>query len=126
MATGQLAKTDRVDAALLVKMGALQELRADQPKSETLHDLKQLMTARLALIKDRTAAKVRLVATTHRMLSKQFERRLKHTERNLSEVTEAIDAIVAADKDLAVRTEIHTSILGIAEITVCAILIEMP
>ncbi|MFT7370623.1 MAG: transposase [Alteromonas macleodii] len=70
MATGQLAKTDRVDAALLVKMGALQELRADQPKSETLHDLKQLMTARLALIKDRTAAKVRLVATTHRMLSK--------------------------------------------------------
>jgi transposase len=31
--SGQLAKTDRVDAALLAKMGALLELRADQPNS---------------------------------------------------------------------------------------------
>lgn len=48
--TGQLAKTDRVDAAMLAKMGALLELEADQPKSETLHDLKQLATARLAFL----------------------------------------------------------------------------
>ena len=126
MATGQLAKTDRMDAALLVKMGALQELRADQPKSETPHDLKQWATARLALIKDRTAAKARLAVTTHRMLSQQFKRRLKQIERDLSQVTEAIDAIVAADKDLAVRAEILTSIPGIAKITACAILTEMP
>jgi transposase len=124
--TGQLAKTDRVDAALLAKMGALLELRADQPKSEALHDLKQLATARLALIKDRTAAKARLAATTHRMLSQQIKRRLKQIERDLSQVTEAIDAIVAADKNLAVRAEILTSILGIAKITACAILTEMP
>ena len=124
--TGQLAKTDRVDAALLAKMGALQELRADQPKSETLHNLKQWATARLALIKDRTAAKARLAVTTHRMLSQQFKRRLKQIERDLSQVTEAIDVIVAADKDLAVRAEILTSIPGIAKITACAILTEMP
>jgi transposase len=31
-----LAKTDRVDAAMLAKMGALLELKADQPKRETL------------------------------------------------------------------------------------------
>ena len=107
-------------------MGALLELRADQPKSETLHDLKQLATARLALIKDRTAAKARLAATTHRMLSQQIKRRLKQIERDLWQVSEAIDAIVAADKDLAVRAEILTSIPGIAKITACAILTEMP
>jgi transposase len=39
---------------------------------------------------------------------------------------EVIDAIVAADKDLAVRAEILTSIPGIAKITACAILTEMP
>ena len=124
--TGQLAKTDRVDAALLAKMGALLELRADQPKSETLHDLKQLATARLALIKDRTAAKARLAATTHVLPSQQIKRRLKQIERDLSQVTEAIDAIVAADKDLAARAEILTSIPGIAKVTACAILTEMP
>jgi transposase len=119
IANGRLAKTDRVDAALLAKMGALLELRADQPKSETLHDLKQLATARLALIKDRTA-------TTHVLPSQQIKRRLKQIERDLSQVTEAIDAIVAADKDLAARAEILTSIPGIAKVTACAILTEMP
>ncbi|WP_420806491.1 hypothetical protein [Octadecabacter arcticus] len=107
-------------------MGVLLELRADQPKSETLHDLKQLATARLALIKDRTAAKARLAATTHVLPSQQIKRRLKQIERDLSQVTEAIDAIVAADKDLAARAEILTSIPGIAKVTACAILTEMP
>ena len=119
IANGRLAKTDRVDAALLAKMGALLELRADQPKSETLHDLKQLATARLALIKDRTA-------TTHVLPSQQIKRRLKQIERDLSQVTEAIYAIVAADKYLATRAEILTSITGIAKVTTCAILTEMP
>ena len=112
--TGQLAKTDRVDAAMLARMGALLELKADQPKSETLHDLKQLTTARLALIKDRTAAKARLAATTHSLLSRQIERRLKQIERDLSQVSEAIDAIVAADRELRLRADILISIPGIA------------
>ena len=33
--TGTLAKTDRVDAAMLARMGSLLELQADKPKSET-------------------------------------------------------------------------------------------
>ena len=123
---GQLAKTDRVDAAMLAKMGALLELKADQPKDETLHDLKQLATARLALIKDRTAAKARLAATTHSLLSRQIKRRLKQVERDLSQVAEAIDAIVAADNELRVRADILMSIPGIAKITAYAILTEMP
>ena len=44
--TGTLAKTDRVDAALLARMGSLLELNADKPKSETLHNLKGMETAR--------------------------------------------------------------------------------
>ena len=137
---GQLAKTDRVDAAMLAKMGALLELQADQPKSQTLHDLKQLTTARQALIKDRTAARARLAATTarqcianamsregtHRLITRQIKRRLKQIERDLCQVAEGIDAIVAADEDLASRAEILTSIPGIAKVTACAILTDMP
>lgn len=123
---GQLAKTDRVDAAMLAKMGSLLELAADQPKRETLHDLKQLATARLALIKDRTAAKARLAATTHKLLTQQIKRRLKQIERDLCQVADQIDAIVAADEDLAARAEILKSIPGIAKVTACAILTDMP
>lgn len=124
--TGQLAKTDRVDAALLAQMGSLLELEADQPISETQCDLKQLATARQALIKDRTAAKVRLAATMHSLLTRQIKRRLKQIEHDLSQVSETIDAIVAADKELRVRADILTSIPGIAKVTACAILTDMP
>ena len=107
---------------MLAKMGALLELKADLPKSETLHDLKQLATARQGLIKDRSAAKARLAATTHKLLARQLKRRLKQIEHDLCQVSEMIDAIVAADEDLAARAGILTSIPGIAKVTACAIL----
>lgn len=65
---GQGAKTDRVHAATLAKMGAFLELKADTPKSETQHDLKQLATARQGLLKDRTAARARLAAAAQGLL----------------------------------------------------------
>jgi transposase len=49
---GQRAKTDRVDAAILAKTGSLLHLKADAVTRETLNVLKQLATARQALIKD--------------------------------------------------------------------------
>ena len=58
-ATGKLAKTDRLDAAILLRMGALLELEARPARSELLFELKELYVAREALVKDRTAAKNR-------------------------------------------------------------------
>ena len=121
-------------------MGALLELKEDQPRSEMLHDLKQLATARQGLIKDRTAAKARLSATHHcltvhceamsreghTLLGRQIKRRLKQIERDLCQISAMTDAIVAADEDLAARAEILTSIPGIAKVTACAILTDMP
>ena len=65
-------------------------------------------------------------ATTYILLTQQIKRRLKQIERDLSQVAKTIDAIVAADKDLAARAEILTSIPGIATITAYAILTDMP
>jgi transposase len=124
--TGKLAKTDRVDAAMLARMGSLLELKADQPKSETQHDLKQLATARQALIKDRTAARARLQTATHPLLKKQFALRLRQIERDLAQINATTEATVVADKDLAARAEILTSIPGIARITAFALLTDMP
>ena len=56
-ATGKLAKTDRLDAAMLARMGALLELEARPARSNALLELKELHIARDALVKDRTAAK---------------------------------------------------------------------
>lgn len=75
---------------------------------------------------DRTAAGARLQTATHPLLKKQFALRLRQVERDIIQINSTIDASVAADKDLAARAEILTSILGIAKVTACAILTDMP
>lgn len=49
-ATGRLAKTDRLDAAMLARMGALLGLEARPVRSAILNDLKDLHMARISRI----------------------------------------------------------------------------
>lgn len=124
--TGTLAKTDRVDAAMLARMGALLELKADKPKSEMLHNLKGMETARQALIKDRTAARARLKTATFSLLRKQSNLRLRQIERDITQIDAAIETTITADKTLSEKADILISIPGIAKITAYAMLVEMP
>jgi transposase len=124
--TGTLAKTDRVDAVMLAKMGSLLELKADKPKSEMLHNLKGMTTARQALIKDRTAARARLATATYPLLRKQATLRLRQVERDIAQIDATIETIITADKTLSEKAYILISIPGIAKITAYAMLIEMP
>ena len=102
-ATGKLAKTDRLDAAILARMGALLELEARPARSEVLLELKELYVAREALVKDRTAAKNRGKALTLSLLKRQNARRLEQIDRQMATVEAAILQIVEADASLADR-----------------------
>ena len=124
--TGTLAKTDRVDAAMLAGTGSLPELQADKPKSEMLHNLKGMTTARQALIKDRTAAGIRLAPATRPLLGKQATLRLRQVERDIAQIDAAIETTIPADKALSEKADILIGIPGIAKVTAFAILIEMP
>ena len=76
-ATGELAKTDRIDAALLARMGAALELEARPAKSETLHRLQELGVARQALIKDGIAAVNREQIAANPIIKRQLRARLE-------------------------------------------------
>jgi transposase len=125
-ASGRLAKTDRVDAAMLAKMGAVLDLQREKPKSEILHILRELMTARRALMKDKVAAKTRLQTTTQPLLKKHINARLKQIATQIQEVDAAIADNVAQDQELSNKLAILTSIPGIAETSAFSIIIEMP
>src|SRR5579872_611315 len=58
-ATGRLAKTDRVDAAVLARMGAALQTTLLEPVNHTTDEMRELLVARRALVKDRVAAKNR-------------------------------------------------------------------
>jgi transposase len=125
-ATGRLAKTDRIDAELLARYGALLKPRILRTNMQSLNDLKELHVARLALIKDRMAAKNRGQNLINPLLRKQNSDRLKQIERQMNDVDEAIMALIARDASLKARFDILVSIPGVSKITAFTLLIEMP
>ena len=125
-ATGRLAKTDRVDATMLAKMGSVLGLKAHKPKSEALHILRELITARRALMKDKVAAKTRLQTTRQTLLKNQINARLKQIAMHIQQVDAAIAEKFALDEALSHKLAILISIPGIAEMTAFSMLIEMP
>lgn len=125
-ATGELAKTDRIDAAILARMGAALDLEGRPAKTETLHDLRELGVARQALVKDRIAAANREQIAVNPVIKRQLRARLKQIGIQLKEIDAAIATLVDTDPGLSRRRDVLASIPGIGTVTAMAILIEMP
>jgi transposase len=125
-ATGKLAKTDRADAAMLARMGLALAPDTRPLPSQILRDLKELHLARQALMKDWTAAKNREKSLRLPLLKRQNQKRQRQIETQIAAVEAEIASRIAANAELAERLAILESIPGIAKITACALLIEMP
>jgi transposase len=125
-AAGYGAKTDRVDAAMLARMGAVLELDARPVRSESMHELRELHIARLALIKDRTACRNRLHGARNRLVLAQLRARLRQVESQIEQIDTELHRLVAEDPGLAHRFDILLSIPGIGPVAAVAMIVEMP
>lgn len=125
-AIGTLAKTDRVDAIMLARLGTLLKPDAKPIMSETIMQLKELHAARIGLVKDRTAALTRQKTCQHRLIKKQLTERLAQIARHIEALDHEIKALIKADEDLARRFEILVSVPGLGPVTAFALIIEMP
>ena len=125
-AVGELAKTDRIDAALLARYGISLKPRVTTPPSQLLCDLKQLLNARQALIKQRTAIRNQQKNLTVALLQRQSKRNLNSINAQIADIDEAILKCVKSDPALAERYEILNSIPGIAKCAAFVLIIEMP
>lgn len=125
-ACGQLAKTDRVDAMMLARMGVALAPDIDLPISQAIEDMKDLMMARRALIKDGTAAKNRSKGLLNALLKRQNAARLKQIEKDITAIEDEIKCLVAKDPALKARFDILKTIPGFGDITALSLLIDMP
>jgi transposase len=125
-AIGRLAKTDRVDAAMLARFGALIEPQIRSVVSETIQQLADLVAARRALIKDRTATTNRAKVLRIALLKRQATQRLTQIAQQLDDLDLHARAIIGADPVLQNRLDILTSIPGIGEATAVALIADMP
>lgn len=125
-ATGTLAKTDRIDAAMLARMAATLQppVRPAQSAKQAL--LAELINARDGLMRDRTAIKNREKNLTLAILKRQAKQRLDQIARHIEALDTEIARIIAADAQLARRHEILTSIDGVGTLTANQLIATMP
>jgi len=125
-AIGKNAKTDKVDAEMLARMGSVLDLEARAPNTEHLNILRELMTARRGLVKDRVTVRTRMQLITQTLLKRHLKERLAQIEKHIDQVDRVIMEIITGEEDLRVRFEILVSIPGISTVTAFSMLIEMP
>lgn len=124
-ATGQLAKTDAVDARLLAVMGAILEPAATPPAPAALEALSELVNARTAATAEATALSNRLANTQDGFLKAELGRRIAVVKRHIARLEGEIERRIAADPQLAHRRAILCSIPGIGQITATTLLTGM-
>jgi transposase len=125
-AAGAHAKTDAIDAAMLARMGALLTPPVRPINSQIIDEMKELHIARLALVKDRTAAKNREHACRSPLLKRHAAQRLAQINRQIEAIDAALNASLHSEPDLLARFNILVSIPGIGSLTAITMLIEMP
>jgi hypothetical protein len=100
-ATGKRAKTDAVDAAMLARFGATLQLEIRPAPHPAISHLAELLTARRALVKDRTAALNRGKTLTLPLLKRQ-----RDTRRNASFAP--VKRVVCCDNEgISCRRTVH-------------------
>jgi len=125
-AFGKLAKTDRIDALMLARFGQLLKPRQGSVKCQTIETIGELVAARRALIKDRTAIKNRLHNLQTTLLMRQARQRLRQIKNQIEAIDAECQALSEADEELARRLAILLSIPGLGEVTAFTLLAEMP
>jgi transposase len=88
--------------------------------------MKELLLARQALIKDRTAALNRQKIVRSSLVRRQLAQRLRQIAHQLAALEAHLLSLCQGDADLAPRLAILMSIPGIAQATTVSLLVEMP
>lgn len=125
-ALGRMAKTDKMDALMLAKMGVALSPEPRGYKGHTLEELRELLMAYRALTKDKIACDLRSQGCKSHLIKQQIEERLAQIKVHLKAVIEKMYELVMIDKVLCNRFEIICSIPGIGEITALNLIIDMP
>ena len=122
---GHLAKTDRVDARMLAKLGsALDDLEPVAPREAFLNRLEDLLVVRAKHVDARTMLKqVAYEVDEGEAIARAT---VAHLDEQIAGLEAAIEGVIAGDAEQAERFRILTSIPGVGAVTAAALLCWMP
>lgn len=116
-ASGLIAKTDRLDAALLAAFAAAMGGTARPPQPEVIDALAELVTARDSAVVEQTRLKNQRHAASDSFLKRQFGLKIKAAGKAVERLDAEIQRRIAADPVPAGRQAILCSIPGIGQVT---------
>jgi len=125
-ATGQLAKTDQVDAKMLAHMGRALELVPDQPVNPARLRLAALTARRDALVEHKKQEQNRLAQATDAFVRGDISSLLVVIKRRIKKLETEMAAHIKAHKPLAKLDKILRSAPGIGPLTAASIIARLP
>jgi len=125
-ASGVLAKTDRVDAAMIARYGAFAKPAATPVRAGARAELAQLLAFRRRLTQEITARTQQLGHLTMPLLRRRTETDLARLHRDKAEIEALIQETVTHDPELAAPFALLTSMPGCGLILAATLLADMP
>lgn len=125
-ATGQLAKTDRVDAESLARMGRALELKPTLPGDPDVARLADLVARRSVLVGQIRAEKNRQGTTRDTWLSREIALLVNVLEGHLAAVDGQIETLIATRDALAAKSARLCSVPGIGPAVSAALIACLP
>jgi transposase len=125
-AARQLDKTDRLDARLQALFAERMPPDPTPPPSPEQTRLKDLQARRQQVVEEITREKNRLLVTPDRDVRRLLGQAIRLYEKQLAELDQLLQKIIAADDALRRRSELLTSVPGLGTVTAAKLVATVP
>lgn len=125
-ASGHLAKTDPIDAAVLTAFGQAFAPAPTPPRRAVAIKLAALVTRRAQLLELRSAETQRADTCADAALGKLFTAWLTQVKKQIAKVEALLEELLEAQEALASQVQRLDDIMGVGRITAVAVLAAMP
>ncbi len=125
-ACGRIAKTDRLDAAMLAEMGRALHLEPDPPDDEALEKLALLNKRRDQLVRMRSQERTRSADLHDDDIAAGLARHILWLDAEIAEIETAIHALVEAAPSLRSRSSLIRSMPGVGPVTATTLIALLP
>lgn len=125
-ASGQLAKTDKIDAHVLAEYGQKMKCRLYVPLPDSVKPLKKLVLRRKQLIHMIVEEKNRLKKEMDQMCLKLIRKTLKFLIAQKESIEKQMLSHVQKDKALSSAKDVLTSLKGIGDVTAIILMTDLP
>jgi transposase len=123
---GILAKTDRIDAAVIARFGQQTRPRTVAKTPEKQQELEQLVTRRRQLVELRTAETNRLETCSSREVRKSIQLLIDRLNKDIQKIEKMILAFLESDDDWRDKAQILGSTPGVGTTTAASLLADLP